>query len=121
MNYKVVFGKVFLRRLKKLKRRYPHINDDIKAAVRLLQQRPQTGRVIPKSGGMRKLRIRSTDQSKGGQGGYRLIYQVIAQPESMIVLLYVYAKSQKSNVPTQFLHLLRDDLERAVVNSSEDL
>ena len=117
MNYKVVFGSTFLRRAKKLKRRYRHIGEDIKAAVYFLQESPRFAVVIPKSNGMRKLRVRSTDQASGGQGGYRLVYYVTEQPEKRLYLLYIFAKSQESDVSPSLLRNLQNDLEQAIQNN----
>ena len=56
---------------------------------------PETGNVIPETGGIRKLRW--AVQGKGKRGGVRVIYYFHSESFPLF-LLTVYAKNQKANL-----------------------
>ncbi len=56
--------------------------------------RPAQGQLIPGTGGLRKLRWRST--SRGKRGGLRTIYYW-APDEDTCFMLYIYSKSELEN------------------------
>lgn len=62
--------------------------------LRLLRD-PEAGRVIPGTGGIRKLRVGM--QGKGTRGGGRVIYTV-RRPTGRIYLLTCYAKTEKDDL-----------------------
>ena len=69
MSYNVVLTPSFKHSVKKLQKRFRHVKDDVGVAVRGLLQTPRLGVVIPGGAGVRKLRVRNTDLSKGKRGG----------------------------------------------------
>ena len=71
---------------------------------------PKLGVVIPGGSGVRKLRIRNTDLSKGKSGGYRLLYCVEDQPVPTIYVLLLYAKSGREDVTRRELKQLLDEM-----------
>ena len=76
---------------------------------RLLQQqlvaKPNTGRVIPGSGGLRK--VRWAGSGRGKRGGIRLIYYWAVAREQLL-LLFVYPKNEQDDLtPTQLRALKR--------------
>jgi len=110
MSYDVVFTPSFKHSIKKLKKRFRHVKDDVGVAVRVLLQTPRLGVVLPGGSGVRKLRVRNTDLSKGKRGGYRLLCYVEDQPVPTIYLLLLYAKSDREDVTRQELKQLLDEL-----------
>ena len=83
-----------------------HLDD---AAYRALQfallLRPEQGKVIPGSGGLRKLRWRS--KGRGKRGALRLIYYQDRAAER-VYMLYLYEKgSQEDLTPAQLKILSR--------------
>ena len=71
----------------------------------VLAQRPDTGKIIPGSGGIRKMRWAGS--GRGKRGGLRIIYywQVT---ESLIWMLLVYPKSEQDDLtPGQARQLKR--------------
>lgn len=70
---------------------------------------PETGNVIPGSGGVRKLRWKATNRGK--RGGLRIIYYWRNTAEE-IWMLTVYAKNEEENLPPEVLQRLREELER---------
>ena len=74
MSYNLVLTPSFKHSVRKLKKRFRHVKDDVGVAIRVLLQTPRLGLVIPGSFGVRKLRVRNTDLAKGKRGGYCLLY-----------------------------------------------
>ena len=110
MSYNVVLTPSFKHSVQKLQKRFRHVKDDVGVAVRMLLQTPRLGVVLPGGSGVRKLRVRNTDLSKGKRGGYRLLYYVEDQPVPTIYLLLLYAKSDREDVTRQELKHLLDEL-----------
>lgn len=70
---------------------------------------PEAGKVIPGSGGCRK--VRWSTESQGKRGGARVIYFLAS--EGTIWLLIVYKKAKYDNLPTAFLAQLKKGVEDA--------
>ncbi len=90
---------VFTRQIKEL------VEDD---EYRLLQLRlvanPDTGDLIPRSGGLRKIRLGVT--GRGKRGGARVIYYWVTA-KSQIYMLLAYAKNAQEDLTEQQLRVLR--------------
>jgi len=57
----------------------------------------EAGRVIPGTGGLRKLRVADAGRGKGKRGGYRVIYLDLPHVERTY-LLAVYDKDEKGDI-----------------------
>lgn len=78
-------------------------DDDYRSLQLALTLRPEQGKLIPGSGGLRK--IRWALRGKGKRGGLRLIYYWDAG-EDVIYFLYLYPKNQQANLrPNQLKQL----------------
>ena len=75
---------------------------------RVLMQNPETGNVIPGSGGVRKLRWRA--QGRGKRGGYRIIY-FVKKTSHTFWMLTMYPKNVTDNIPAQILRQIRQEAE----------
>ena len=73
-----------------------------------LATNPEAGKVIPKSGGCRK--IRWSIAGTGKRGGTRIIYFNRLLNEE-IWLLVIYSKSVKGNIPAHILKAIREVIE----------
>jgi hypothetical protein len=71
---------------------------------------PESGDVIPGSGGCRK--VRWSTAGSGKRGGARVIY--FLEHEHTVWLLIVYKKAKYDNLPTEFLAELRKGVEDAL-------
>ncbi len=69
---------------------------------------PQVGSVIPRSGGVRKIRWRA--QGRGKRGGYRVIYFVKMTAQTFWMLT-IYPKNVKDNIPAPILKQIRREIE----------
>jgi mRNA-degrading endonuclease RelE of RelBE toxin-antitoxin system len=106
MTYRPIFGETFERNIKRLKKRYPHVKDEVREAIDFILKNPTLAPVIPNDFGMRKLRLPNRDARRGKSGGYRLIYYVEAQH---IYLLLLYSKSDQADTSRRELQqLLRE-------------
>ena len=95
---------VFSKRAKKLL-----TEAEIEAIASHLSQHPETGKVIPGTNGLRKLRWSLGNQGK--RGGSRVIYYY-HHPESLILLLTAYAKSKQANLDAADKKALRTAIEK---------
>jgi len=85
------------------------VSDDEYREIQLhLISHPDAGALIPKSGGLRK--IRWSVRRKGKRGGARFIYYWVVQ-HNKILMLMVYAKNEQADVTPAQLKILRKLVE----------
>ena len=79
---------------------------------RLLQNalvlKPDTGKIIPGSGGLRK--IRWSGSGRGKRGGSRIIYYWVKQDE-IILMLFIFNKNEDEDLTKDQLKLLKSIVE----------
>jgi mRNA-degrading endonuclease RelE of RelBE toxin-antitoxin system len=86
---------------------YDYLSEDEYAALQwTLAARPETGKVIPGSGGLRK--VRWAAKGKGKRGGTRIIY--LYQKEYQIWLITIYAKNEVDSIPAKTLKAIKEAL-----------
>ncbi len=86
-----------------------YLDDDEYAELQqFMMQNPEAGRVVPGSGGVRKLRWKR--KGMGKRGGLRVIYFVRYQPNE-IWMLTLYAKAKQGDVPGHILKQLKEVFE----------
>lgn len=68
----------------------------------MISNQPDIGEVVPKSGGVRK--VRYSRQGMGKRGGARVIYYNRLE-NGQIFMLLIYAKAKTENIPA---HILKD-------------
>ncbi len=83
-------------------------DDDLARVQVLLLARPDAGKVIPKSGGLRKLRVAA--KGHGKRGGARIIYYWVVGRER-ILMLDIYAKNEREDLSAGELKQLRTLIE----------
>ena len=89
---------------------YYYLNEDEYAALQwTLAVRPETGKVIQGSGGLRK--VRCTAKGQGKRGGARIIYY-FQKENREIWLITIYAKSEMENIPTKTLKAIKEALKK---------
>ena len=74
-----------------------------------LSAHPDTGAIIPHSGGLRK--IRWSMSGRGKRGGVRAIYYWVVA-DDQILMLFMFAKSEMDNLAQQQLKILREIVEK---------
>jgi len=74
-----------------------------------LVNRPDVGKIVPGSGGLRKLRWSAG--GRGKRGGIRVIYYWFVSKD-IILLLYAFPKSERDDLTTEQLRRLRKIIEK---------
>lgn len=69
--------------------------EDRESITEALAENPLAGAVIPRTGGLRKVRIAGS--GRGKRGGYRVIY-AITKEGAVIYLLLIYAKNEMDDL-----------------------
>ncbi len=80
-------------------------DDEYRKIQLALVLRPEAGKIIPGSGGLRKIRWKSGGSGK--RGGLRLIY-FWDVPEDRIYMLLIYKKSKQKDLNPNQLKILRN-------------
>ena len=80
-------------------------DDEYSELQQFMMQNPELGQVVPRSGGVRKLRWKRSGMGK--RGGLRVIYFVRYEPNEFW-MLSLYAKAKFDNTPG---HILKKLLE----------
>jgi hypothetical protein len=83
-------------------------DDEYRELQKDLMNNPETGNVIPASGGVRKLRWRAPGGGK--RGGYRVIYYAKIK-QGVIWMLTMYPKNVAENIPARVLRQIRKEVE----------
>ena len=88
---------------------YDYLTDDEFLGLQgFLLKYPELGKIVPGSGGVRKLRWGAS--GKGKSGGVRVIYYFKKQDDE-IWLLTIYSKSEVENIPAHILRQIRKEIE----------
>ena len=88
---------------------YKYLSEDEYLGLQsFLLQYPKAGRVVPGSGGVRK--VRWAIAGKGKSGSVRVIYYFKRQ-EDEIWLLTIYSKSEVENIPAYVLRQIAKEIE----------
>ena len=99
----------FQKRVKRLKKRYPHIAEDLAGLQAILSKNPEEGDAIPGLyNRVRKVRMASTDMKKGKSGGFRVIYYYL-DIEMGLYLLDVYGKGEQENIKVSEIKRVLED------------
>jgi Cytotoxic translational repressor of toxin-antitoxin stability system len=111
MPIKVIFAETFYVALKKLHKRFPHILDDVDPLVVELRGGETPGDRIPGiSYRVYKVRLRNTDAQRGKSGGYRVIYYLETQEQT--VILTIYSKTDQSDLPLDVIIGIIEDYQQ---------
>lgn len=106
MTYDVHLAETFQKSIKALKKKYPHVKDDLICQIRMLEEDPSGGDPIPGwNKEVWKVRVSSSDVKKGKRGGYRLIY-FWKTGEMKVYLLVAYFKGEKTEITKKEIETL---------------
>jgi hypothetical protein len=83
--------------------RYFADDDEKQELLDALIARPEAGAVIPKSGGLRKLRWKAP--GRGKRGGFRVIY--FWQIDTVLFLVLIYPKNEMEDLSPAQLKVLK--------------
>jgi mRNA-degrading endonuclease RelE of RelBE toxin-antitoxin system len=83
-------------------------DDEYRRLQSVLVGRPDAGEIIPGSGGLRKIRWGMS--GRGKRGGARIIYYWAVSQEQ-ILMLFIYPKSERGDLSTGQMKVLREIVE----------
>ncbi|MDA8098412.1 MAG: type II toxin-antitoxin system RelE/ParE family toxin, partial [Nitrospiraceae bacterium] len=83
-------------------------DDEYRLLQDQLVQRPDAGKIIPGSGGLRKLRWSAS--GRGKRGGARVIYYWFVSDE-IILMLFAFPKNEQADLPPDQLKQLKKIVE----------
>jgi len=88
---------------------YTYLTDDEYLGLQsFLLRYPESGKIVPGSGGVRKLRWAMV--GKGKRGGVRIIYYFKKQNDE-IWLLTIYSKGEIENIPGHILRQIAEEIK----------
>jgi mRNA-degrading endonuclease RelE of RelBE toxin-antitoxin system len=88
---------------------YDYLSEDEYLGLQsFLLQYPESGKVVPGSGGVRK--VRWAMSGRGKSGGVRVIYYFKKQDDE-IWLLTIYSKNEVANIPSHVLRQIAKEIE----------
>ncbi|MBE2269875.1 MAG: type II toxin-antitoxin system RelE/ParE family toxin [Anaerolinea sp.] len=115
---RVVATPHFARTFKRLRKKYRHIETDLKPLVEQLQQGETPGDQIQGTGyTVYKERLPSTDAQRGKSGGYRVIYYMKTQ--NFIYLIEIYPKSEREDISSAELSALLTEVQTELSGDNE--
>jgi hypothetical protein len=93
----------------------PHYLDDdeYRALQFLLARDPETGPVIPGTGGFRKLRWTDRRRGKGKRGGLRVVYYYFAS-DAQIWLMTIFDKDEAADLTASEKRALKAAVEQEI-------
>jgi mRNA-degrading endonuclease RelE of RelBE toxin-antitoxin system len=98
------------RDLKRLRKKYPHAVEDVEALIRQLESGESPGNQIPGIGyTVYKVRIKSSDLSKGKSGGYRVIYYI--RTTTRVILITIYVKNEQIDITPEEIRRMIEEYE----------
>jgi mRNA-degrading endonuclease RelE of RelBE toxin-antitoxin system len=108
MSFELIPTSVFLKELKKLRKKYASLESDLENLGDQLQSNPTMGVEVYKN--CYKIRFAIKSKGKGKSGGGRLITWVKVEKER-IYLLSIFDKSEKDNVSDRYIKALLESLD----------
>ncbi len=88
---------------------YTYLSDDEYLGLQVfLLKYPEAGKIVPGSGGVRKLRWAMA--GRGKRGGVRVIYY-FKKREGEVWMLTIYGKSEVENIPAHILRKIAEELK----------
>ena len=88
---------------------YTYLTDDEYVGLQgFMLKYPEAGKIVPGSGGVRKLRWAIA--GRGKRGGVRVIYYFKKQ-ENEIWMLTIYGKSEVENIPAHILRQIAEEVK----------
>ena len=89
-------------------------DDSYRELQTVLIRHPESGDLIPRSRGLRKIRWRAL--GRGKRGGIRVIYYLVTRDQ--IYMLFAYAKNKQENLTQEQLQRLRNLVDQHLANEN---
>jgi len=100
----------FRRRLKRLKRKYPAVTQEVSKLVTELENDQRPGDKLAGVGyDLYKVRLPNPSAQRGKSGGFRVVYYV--QFVDLVHLVTIYSKSEESDISAQAVQGILAEIE----------
>ncbi|QTA91911.1 hypothetical protein [Desulfonema magnum] len=110
MKYEIIITEPFGRKLKKLRKKYPNIKNDLSELLSDMESSGVSGVPIPGLyNKVFKIRAASSDMKRGKSGGYRVVCYA-DDKNCDIYLLTLYAKTKNENIPVRDIQAVLKEL-----------
>ncbi len=109
MKRLIIQTKVFSNDLDALIAEKKLLTSDYEDLEKLLSSQPDTGALIAKTGGLRKVRLKSS--SKGKRGGFRVCYFDFPEQEQLFFIV-IYGKNEQENLSENDKAIFRKLVEK---------
>lgn len=86
-------------------------DDDLLALQVAIMRAPRKNRVVPGTGGLRKIRFSPKDLPKGKSGAFRICY-VYFEELGIVLLIVAYGKNEKDDLSAAEKKAIRQYIER---------
>jgi mRNA-degrading endonuclease RelE of RelBE toxin-antitoxin system len=112
---RVLFSRRFTNEFKRLKKRYRHIDEDIRPLLDQLKDGKTPGDQVPSvEYPAYKVRIPNRDMKSGKSGGYRAIYYL--RMKDTVYLVTIYSKRERDNITADEIRELIETVEAETRN-----
>jgi mRNA-degrading endonuclease RelE of RelBE toxin-antitoxin system len=110
-NIRLGFSREFTSEVRRLKRKYRQIGNDLETINQQLKNGETPGDRMQEFAPyvVYKARVSNRDAQRGKSGGYRVIYYI--RTAESIILLFIYTKTEQDDVSTEFLREVLKDYE----------
>lgn len=109
MNYSIETIPRFDKDVKKLKKRFPKIKEDLTLLIEELSKNPKLG--IDLKSGLYKIRLQNSSIPTGKRAGFRVVTYYIDKDK--LYLVTMYAKSDEDTILT---HKLKDIISKEILD-----
>lgn len=104
----------FQKAIKRLRRRYPAVTNEVRKLIARLQRDERPGdRISGARANLYKVRLANPSAQRGKSGGFRVIYYLLLADR--VVLVTIYSKSQQADISPDKLRRLLN-----VIGASEN-
>ena len=107
----IIEQKIYQKSIKKLSKKYPHINKDVLNHLKNITSLDELGIELKKN--IFKTRIKNSDKNRGKSSEYRLI-SYLYKKEDELHLLFIYDKSALTNIT-------ENELDNIILKQLKDL
>jgi mRNA-degrading endonuclease RelE of RelBE toxin-antitoxin system len=124
IEVRIEFSDEFLAAVKKLRKRYRHIEDDLRPLISQLKRGEHPGDLLQGTTfegttyQVYKERLPNRDAQRGKSGGYRAIYYL--QSQALTIMVTIYSKSDQADISLEEIAgILRGVLEQKAASPDE--
>ncbi len=110
MSIRFIYSRDFLKDVRKLRKRYRFIENDIDQLKEEMRNNHYRGVLVPRWGpNVYKVRLTNRSARRGKRGGFRAVY--VLQDSNTALFMHIYSKSDKDDASSADIQRMLRDLE----------